>query len=602
MIKIPRSNLFFSLLTTFLILLAYSNSFSNSYHFDDFHVLEKNPYIKDSGNFLKFFAAPYMGSGLYPDTRSYRPLVTASFAFNYTLGGLHVFGYHLVNWVLHTLCAILVYFITLFFLGRQGKETGSNEMEKRVTAFFAALIFGVHPVQTESVTYICGRSSALTAFFFLSAFWAYIEYGRRGVHPYLILSSLAYALALMVKETAITFPVILILFNLFFPLARPWKHRFLSLGPYFILTAAYLLLRMHFFGNLQYGANPIRPLYDHLLTQIRLWVYYIGTLLLPLNLNADYSFPLSHSFLEGAVLQSFFLLVALGLVIWKVSKTCPPVGFFALWFTVNLLPTNSLIPIDDLIADRWLYLSSVGYAVIMALAAFWIFHSWIDGGSRTRKWIFLFCCALVIEFYGYATVMRNFDWTSPWTLWEDTVAKSPNKSRPHTALGLALKEAGRIKEAKGEFMEAIAIAPLDGRPYLNLGLIYDAEGEIDEAITVTQKAVQLTPGLASIGYNNLGLFYLKKGRIEEGLACFQKTIGISSINPSPYFNLANYYFEKGDIDQAIAYMEKAVNLEPENFLAHEALSRFYGKKGWKEKSQAAYRQYMKYSFTGQFRG
>lgn len=594
MTKIPRSNLFFCALITFLIFLVYSNSFFNSFHFDDFHVIEKNPYIKNPDHFLKFFWSPHMGSGLYRETSGYRPLFVVSFALNYSLGGLDVFGYHVLNWFLHISCAIFVYFITLFFLSEGAGLGGSGAGKNQFTALLAALLFGLHPIQTESVTYICGRSSSLTAFFFLAAFLAFAHYGRRSKPYLLLLSSLSYLLALMVKETAITFPVILVLFNLLFPMGRSWQRRFFSFAPFVLITAGYLLLRIHFFGNLQYSAHPIRPLYDHMLTQIPAWVYYIGTLLLPLNLTIDYHFPVFHSFWQPQVLQSLALLIALIAILWRIARRYPPVGFFALWFAVNLMPTNSLIPLEDIIADRWLYLPSVGYAVIIALAIRWIYQSWIHGRSRASKWVFFFGCFLVIEMYGFGTLLRNFTWTTPWTLWEDAVEKSPNKARTHTALGLALKDALRLKEAEQEFQTAIRIDPADGRAYLNLGLLYDGQGKIDEAIQVTQKAIQLTPRLADVGYNNLGLYYLKKGKTKEGLAALQKAIEIRPINSSPYFNLANYHYGQGNIDQAISDMEKAVRLEPELFIAHEALSRWYAEKGWKDKSQEAYKQYLRY--------
>ncbi len=595
MITLPRTNHFFCLLITLLILLVYSNSFENSFQYDDLHVILKNPSIKDPGNFLQFFLNPQMGSGLTKETSGYRPVLMATFAMNYSLGGLDVFGYHLINFLIHALSAILIYFITLFFLRRSGDEGEEKPGRNQMAALFAALIFAVHPVQTESVTYITGRSSSLTALFFLGSFWAYLQYGLTKRVRHLFLSSFSYVFALLVKETAITLPVLLILFNSFFPLQRTWKRRLFSIIPHLLLSVIYLAMRIYFFGSLQYTSRPIRPLYDQLLTQLRAWVHYLGTLVVPLNLNVDYDFPVSHSFLEPQVILSVFILALVAVIIWKISKSIPAVGFFALWFTVTLLPTSSVIPLEDVITDRWLYLPSVGYAVIIALVGEKIFRAKVKTGSRAGKLVFFFLCALMVELYGVATLLRNFTWTTDWTLWEDAAAKSPNKSRPYIGLGWALTNAGRIEEAIGQFKKAIQLDPRDGRAYLNLGYIYFLQGKLEEATQAFKKAMTLSPNLLPECHNNLGVAYLRQGRIQEAIKEFQNALEIRPLYSNPYFNLAEIYDKQGDVDGAISCLEKITRFEPEFFKAHKELSRLYNKKGWKEKSQEAYRNYLKYA-------
>jgi Tfp pilus assembly protein PilF len=514
------------------------------------------------------------------------------------VGGLDVFGYHLINFFLHTLCAFFVFCITLGFFRISPSEEEINPRRPQLTALFAALIFALHPLQTESVTYITGRSNLMTAFFFLAAFWAYMEYGLTQRVHHLFLSSFGYACALLVKETAVTFLLILALFNILFPLGRTRKRRIFSLLPPIGLTAVYLTVRVHFFGSLQYDSQPLRPLYDNLLTQFRAWVHYLVTLVVPLNLNVDYDFRISHSLLEEGVILSIFILALLGFIIWKVSRVSRPVGFFALWFAINLLPTNSLVSLQDVITDRWLYLPSVGYAVIMALAAEWIFRAKVRGGNRARKIIFFFLCALVVELYGFATVLRNFTWASYWTLWEDAVAKSPNKSRPHLALGLGLNQAGRTAEAIEELKKAAQLNPKGGEPYLNLGYIYFNQGKLEEARQAFQKAIVLTPRLSAEGHNNLGAVYLLQGRNEEGIKELQLALKERPHYSRPYSSLGNFYEKEGDIDKAISCMEQAAKLEPEFVPAHEALVRLYEKKGWKEKSREARKNYLKYDALG----
>jgi len=598
--KFASNNRLFCLIIILFLLLIYSNSFKASFQFDDEHVIVKNHFIKDFKNILKFFWTPEMGSGLVKETSGYRPLFLASFALNYYLGGLDVFGYHLLNFSLHALCSILVFFITIFFLRITYGEKELNPTRYQLTGLFAALIFAVHPVQTESVTYITGRSSLLTALFFMAAFWSYGQYGLTGKVHHLFLSSFSFVCALLVKETAITLILLLVLFNLFFSLGRTWKRRLFSLFPFFLLSVVYLMTRIYFFGSLKYSSQPIRPFYENILTQLRAWVHSLGTLVLPLNLNVDYDFSISHSILEKEVLFSIFVLTAIVLVIWKITSSFRPVGFFALWFAVNLAPTSSVIPLEDVITDRWLYLPSVGFAVIVAFAAEWISRAKIIMNTRAVKLIFFFLCALVIELYGFSTFLRNFTWTSSWTLWEDAAAKSPNKARPHINLGLSLTEAGFYEEGIKEFTRAIELNPRHGQAYLNLGYTYAMMGKIPEAINAYEKALVLSPYIRSEGRNNLGLAYLKQGRIEEGIKEFQKAIEARPNNANPYYNLGKYYAQNGEIDQAIFYLERAAQIEPEFFHIHMILSQVYEKKGWRDKSQDSYKNFLKYTPFGKY--
>jgi Flp pilus assembly protein TadD len=453
-------------------------------------------------------------------------------------------------------------------------------------------------VQTESVTYITGRSSLLSTLFFLISFWAYMHYGLTGRFHQLFLSSLGYVLALLVKESAVTLLMILILFNLLFPLGRTWKRRLFSIFPHIFLTIGYLMVRIYLLGSLKYYPQPIRPLYENLLTQLRAWVHYLVTLAFPINLNADYDFAVSHSIFEGGVILSFLILLSLAVAIWKISKAYRPVGFFALWFAVNLLPTNSLIALEDVVADRWLYLPSVGYAVIVALAAEWLFRTQIRIKSRATSLVFIFLCILMVELYGFATVLRNFTWTSYWTLWEDAAAKSPNKSRPHIALGMALLRAGHTDEAVAELNRAIQLNQKEGIAHFNLGYIYLHQGRSEEAIQAFQKAGVLTPRLAPEVHNNLAIVYLQQGRKKEGFRELQRALEARPHYARAYANMGEFYEKEGNIDQAIICMEKAAKLEPEYITVYKALSRLYEKKGWKEKSQEAYKNFIKYAALG----
>lgn len=352
---------------------------------------------------------------------------------------------------------------------------------------------------------------------------------------------------------------------------------------------------------MQFSSNALRPFYDNLLTQLRAWEHYLKTLLFPIDLSISYDFPISHSILEPQVLLSIFILVTAVVAVWKISKHHRAIGFFALWFAVNLLPTNSLIPLEDVVTDRWLYLSSVGFAIILALFVKWIFLARVRTGSRARKLIFFFLCALILELYGAATLLRNITWSNDWMLWEDAVSKSPNKDRPHHELGLALMDAGQTEEAAREFKKVLEINPQHSVAYLNLGNTYLRQGKLAEAAENYQRALSMDyrPIAADI-HNNLGAIYSRQGRLPEAIQEFQKSIAARPLNEVAYFNLGDIYERMGDMDRAISCMEKAVKITPEFFQGHKALHRLYEKRGWKEKSQEAYRKYLTYSPAAKF--
>jgi hypothetical protein len=261
------------LVPVLFVFLIYSNSFQNSFQYDDVHSIVRNPHIKNFENLPTFFWSPKMGSGLVPETSAYRPLLMVSFGLNYFLGLLDPWGYHLVNLLIHMVCALFVFLVTLNLLRITNIEKESEDDRNRLTALFAALIFAAHPVQTESVTYIIGRSSSLTALFFLTAVWAYIRYRVAGKIRYTFLALFFYVCSLLVKEAAITLPLVLIFFDLFFPLHRSWKGRLAGILPFIALSAIYLGFRFYILGVGQFTTTAVRPLYDHLLTQPRAWVH-----------------------------------------------------------------------------------------------------------------------------------------------------------------------------------------------------------------------------------------------------------------------------------------------------------------------------------------
>lgn len=604
-----KSNAFLCLTATLLLVLTYSNSFENTFQYDDFHVIVHNTSLKDSSFLKKLIVDFIKGTG------ENRLLLMASFSFNYLLGGINVLGYHLLNTIIHIFSSILVYFITLHFLASLHRiddpllsrefiaprtKEEKDFMREKLISLFVALIFALHPVQTEAVAYITGRSSSLAGLFYLLSFFLYLKYRLLEKNFLLFLSFVTYVCALFVKESAITFPVVIIVFELMFYRKRSWNRHIYPISVYLGLTLLFLLNRLRFLGSLSIyqslaiEGQPIRPLYDHLITQPRAWIHYLGTLLMPLNLSVDYSFPVYHSLFESEVIFSLIVLITLAIIILIISKINRIGGFFSLWFAINLLPTNSVLALEDIVTDRWLYLSTAGFAVILGISAERLFQLVGANSNRISKIIFFFLCFLFIELYSYGTLMRNLTWGNYRALWADTASKAPASVRAHLGLGIGLSQEGRIEEAIREYKKALQLNPKVGEAYLNLSYAYLNLGRLEEAIDASKRAIVLQPKLASAAHNNLGLAYFEQGLLDEAQEEFQHAISLKLGNDAPYYNLGLIYDREGDIDQAISNMERAIDYNPDYFLAWEALSRLYGKKGWKERSLEASKKHQKY--------
>ena len=339
--------------------LVYSNSFHASFHFDDIHSIVENSMIH------RFDVREIF-------TQSSRPVLDVTFALNYHFGKLHVFGYHLVNLLLHIANGVMLYFILFWTLGKN--------RDTRVP-LYAALIFIVHPVQTQAVTYIVSRSSVLATSFYLLAFVFFIKgagtSGRRSL-CHLAGAFSASCLGMGTKQETVTLPLALLLYDYYFisdgdlkSLGSRYKEHLALLSTVSIaiyLSFPELSPRVALNGAssvvMQQGQHVSS--FQYFLTQLHVIPYYIKLLLIPTNLTLDYDWPVTRH-LDALTIFFFALLtalVALGVWLFKRNRL---ISFGILWFFLTLSVTSSFLVIEDVIFEHRLYLPSVGFAVIAAV-------------------------------------------------------------------------------------------------------------------------------------------------------------------------------------------------------------------------------------------
>lgn len=422
-----------AVLLVLVTLAAYLPTFGGAFQFDDYNVIVDHPPVQSWQAF--FDTAP---GGI-------RPVLKASYTLNWTLNS-GTFGFHLVNVVLHALNATLLFFI--------GRRLTAAWTAGPAPAFVAALLFALHPAQTEAVTYISGRSVSLMASFYLGALLLYL----RGSHTLLALA--LFLLALATRETAVTLPAVMLLCVLS-TCARPeWRPLLRRQAPYWIvLAAAGLVVLVHerYFNLLAYGYSQ-RTLADNVLSQIGGVSYLITRVVTLRGYNIDPALPVVSTWTALLALQALLLasLLALGLL---SLRRRPWLAFGILWFFLQVAPTNSLVPRLDIANDRQLYLACWGLFLALGVQV---------ARLQPPRTAALALAGALFALFAMANIARQLDYRDEITLWQASVRESPHNARARNNLGYAYYLAGRQSEARREFETAVQLDRGWAKPRANL--------------------------------------------------------------------------------------------------------------------------------------
>jgi protein O-mannosyl-transferase len=446
---VTRPRTFLPLITLCVATLTvYLGAFRGGFHYDDSISILQNSHLDGWQGFVGHL------------DHMVRPVLYASFLLDRSLYGADPTGYHLLNLLLHFGSGLLVYSI----LSRAVTEKQSS------IPFWTALLFLVHPITTEAVTYISGRASGLMAFFYLAALFLHIK-ASEDAQPmrlrrlYLSGAVTSFLLSVGSKETAVTLPVILLLWDVVIrrldgpSLRAAVLSRHLPFWLVLLFAAGWAWNHPRYTALAQFSLN-IRPLWDNVLSQIHATAYAVTLLFTPWNQNFDHDLPVFHSLTQWPLPLDFLLLAATIAAGLLSRRRFPLVAFSMGWFFIQLLPT-SLIPRNDFLSERNLYLPSIGFflvvvtltsSVIYRLAALVPRNKFITVG--------LMCAAIALVLsLGFFTYQRNQLYQDRLLLWSDAVQKSPNKARPHNNLGHAYALHGNWDRAIDEFRTAARLDP-----------------------------------------------------------------------------------------------------------------------------------------------
>jgi len=429
---------------------AYFNALWGDFQFDDYNVIVQNPVVHSWAAWWS--EVPH----------GIRPLLKATYTLNWILGP-DAFGFHLLNVLVHAGNTLLVYALTTALLreleARGARLWASGERDTLTPALLAALLFAVHPVQTEAVTYISGRSVSLMALLYLGSVLAYVR-GRAADETrqrWLLygLSPGLFVLALLVKEVAVTLPAALLLWEMLRGAGRPsWSVILRRQALHWtVLAAAVVVLFRHpgYYPLLAFSFS-VRSLQDAVLTQIHGIVYLLSRLVWVHHLNIDPDLPVISRWTPALAAEGLFLATCLGVGVISLRRH-PWVGFGILWVFLHLLPTNSVVPRLDVANERQLYLAGWGGFLLIGAALAQLLR------ATLRPQIVSALSVLIVVGLGAATVLRNEAYRTEVALWEATVRESPAKARAYNNLGYAYALAGRPGEAEEAFGTALRLDP-----------------------------------------------------------------------------------------------------------------------------------------------
>lgn len=571
--KTPAAGLLDQSRALFLIvattILAYANSLSGAFVFDDTKQIVGNPALRSWGNVLRAFRSDvwsFQRGTLTKDIPPpyYRPLFTAYLTLNYKLFGLWEPGWHLMNLLVHTGATVAVFFLIKRLSG------------DRLIATVAALVFGLHPAHVESVSWISGIPDPLAALFYVPGLIWYVRYRTEGNKKFLIASVIAYGLSALCKETPLALPLVLIAWELTRTRARQTFSAFgreiiLSLTPYGVMAGAYLALRFAVLGRISWKHPFMAQVPDSAIwmTVPYVFVSYLRHLVAPFYLSLIYGTSFVTTASDPRFLLPVALIAALAILLWTYRRKLTGPAWTALALIVApLVPVLNLkvFHYEYIIQDRYLYLPSIGFCYLIAILVVRL--------SRLHKQLATAVAVLVLVAFGAGTLAQNRVWHDAVALWRRAIYYSPNSWSTHYNLGLAYLNLKQNQAAVNELVEARRLNPREPTVLNNLALAQGASGDTIGAIVILKEALKLDPTLIE-AHNNLGTFLFERKNFIDARLEFLEVLKRDPSSVSARFNLARTLAALGEHESAIREFQALLAADPGDVAARYELADSY---------------------------
>ncbi len=567
--------------TYFILLIAFSlvslvlywRTLTVDFLLDDIILVRDNPLIHSFDYFLDD-----SGARLFAEYNLFRVRIFSffTFALNYHLSGNNAIPYHVTNLFLHVINSLLVFSVSRHLFRVASCNIPQVAERGLPLALFVALLFLVHPLQTEAVNYLMARFTLLSSLFCLLSVRLFLAF-RHAVDNNRKKTAIAFGAVLLTsmclsylsKQSTALLPLILVAIELIFYRSKghvkvlvtaPW---FLSwlIFPISMQSTGFSVFSVlsetssvriekslsmfpEGFHELNWGGN-----YDYFLTQLCVVSDYLRLLFLPYGQSFDHQVHIPTSFFEPAVMFcAFTLLLIIAAAFFEFVKGKQggiPVRkyyqFGVAWFFLTLLVSSSVIPLPMKMAEYRVYLPSFG--VFLFVVAF-AFSRGVKDEARSCPNRYVFWGVVVLLVLSVTTYHRNVSWSSSVSIWEDAVAKAPDHSRALNHLGVAYLSEGKFPESVETLTHAISVNPSDPYPYLNLAIAYRKSGKLDEAIGMYRKALTISPRIKQ-GHFNLGNALMLKGEYAAAVASYNEAIKLDPRVPSYHRNISVAYGSLG---------------------------------------------------------
>ncbi len=555
---------------------AYSNSFCCSFHFDDFPNIVCNPAIWELPDWKAWmFFNPY------------RPVAFFTFALNYHFGLLDVFGYHLVNLTIHLLNALLLWkLIRLIFsspyLAKHPLAASAGSI-----AFYTALLFTLHPLMTESVTYIVQRLVSLASMFCLLSLVLFTK-GLLSLRPslrigFLLGAGFSALLGFFTKETAWSLPLLMLMLYFFFFFRPDESKRFPGRVLLIVMFAVLILVAGAAIGSGKYfHLIPPREGHPYFITpasyyytQVNVIFTYLRLIFLPVNQTLDYNYPVTLSLANPHVLVKLAgLIILISAAAWLYNKE-RMVSFGLLWFFITIAP-QCLVPRSNFIFEHRVYLSAAGIILVWVILFYYLFgrvslvrKSLRPGISAHRQAVLSLAGLLLLlqcGVLGWMTRERNKVWTDEYTLWSDCLRKAPGSARAMVNLGGEQLSRREYTAAIGNFTRAIVIFPLYMQAWSSRAAARIDLGDNEKAVEELNFALLQVPGFAD-AYINRGIAFRNLKQFDASVSDFTNAISLKPDRSDTYFQRALSFWMSGRNDAALKDLMLAASLKNQDAIS-----------------------------------
>lgn len=574
------------LLFVLLGLLLYANTLQAPLVFDDEASIRDNPNIR-----LTSLSVSGLVTASRENPAPHRPLAYASFALNYLVHGYRLPGYHLVNTAVHILAG---FFLFLLIHGTLSLPMFHKRFRRPdLLALFAALLWFVNPLQTQSVTYVVQRMNSMAAMFYILSMLLYLHGRHRAEEglpgwPCFAGCAAAGLLACGSKEIATTLPLMILLYEYFFlqDLDRNWRRRAL---PWIAGLLAVTLV----IGLLFLGTSPVEQVldsYEHrdftmpqrLLTQPRVVLDYLGLFVLPSpgRLNLDHQVTVSRSLVDPvSTLPALMALAGLLIAAPLLARCWRLAAFAILWFLGNLAIESSVIALELMFEHR-AYLPTMFIPLALLALAWPLFK---------RPKVAVTVLTLLTLLLSAWTWQRNAVWSDPVTLWQDVAKKSPQKVRPHNNLSALFIDRNRVREALHHAGQAVHLDPENADAHYNLGTANLRAGRLEEAVRSLEETLRIDPGYAR-AHTNLGGIRFHQGDVEQALDHWEEALRIDPDDALANYNSAMQYEKRGEYDRAIIHFRRYLEKETEAVETRLRVAALLKRQGWPDEAAGEYRR------------